>query len=291
MGREPSGFECLRVIESDLRWLRLWPVISDFDATRSVSPFSPPPHPPCRVPIAGHVGRLSGLKTAAGRRFPPFVLHRLAGPSYLPLVTAAGIMLATVGTIGRAYLLLPLGLLITVGAVIAWVRPDRDLLERMRTSSLPRETGLPILTTGSRSLGWLGLMFLLAVLGWCLSTLIYSYFYLRLYSPQWPQGEISLPPVVLPGVACALLLAGAVAAGWSWHAFRAKRRTPYLIGQGLAAMFATLFLTLHLAELIRLDFTPRTNAYGSIFFMLSWAIDVIVLIGLGIGGIGIASRV
>jgi cytochrome c oxidase subunit I+III len=215
----------------------------------------------------------------------PQAIVRLATPSYMPLVTAVGIMLATVGTIVRSYLLVPLGIVVTVAAVIAWLWPDRKELELMRTSTLPQETGLPILTTGSRSLGWLGMLFLLAVLGWSLSTLVYSYFYLRLYSAEWPQDGLPRPDLLREGLAYGLILVIAALSGRSWHAFNKGNRPRYLVAQGVAVLFAVLFLSLHLRELTRLPFSPRTNAYGSAYYMLSWSMDTIVLIGLGIGGL------
>ncbi len=214
----------------------------------------------------------------------PQSIARLATPSFTPLVTAVGIMLATVGTIVRSYLLVPFGILVTVGAIIAWLWPDRKELELMRTSTLPRETGLPILTTGSRSLGWLGMLFLLAVLGWCLSTLVYSYFYLRLYSAEWPQEGLSRPSLSVEGLSYALIPVAAVFAGWSWRALRQGARTRYLVAQSTAVLIAALFFGLHMWELTRLPFSPSTNAYGSAYYILSWSIDTVVLIGLGMGG-------
>ena len=38
----------------------------------------------------------------------------------------------------------------------------------------------------------------------------------------------------------------------------------------------------HSRQLSQLNFTPQTNAYGSVFFVLSWALDLIVLIGLAL---------
>jgi heme/copper-type cytochrome/quinol oxidase subunit 3 len=45
-----------------------------------------------------------------------------------------------------------------------------------------------------------------------------------------------------------------------------------------------LFLVLHAIHLGRLEFSPQTNAYGSIFFVLNWAMDLLVVLGLGVAG-------
>ena len=154
----------------------------------------------------------------------------------------------------------------------------------MRTSTLPAETGLPIFTTGSKSLGWLGLLFLMAVLGWCVGTLLYTYFYLRLYSTDVAAGQFALAGTARAGagvwrhsVRCRRLRCGLVclapraASGqhdrsWPWHAFCRR-----------------LFLDAAFRIMLNgLQFSPQTNAYGSVFYLLSWAVDVLVLIGLSL---------
>jgi cytochrome c oxidase subunit I+III len=218
----------------------------------------------------------------------PQAIARLATPSYMPFVAALGVVLVTVATIAKSFLLIPVGVLISVAALIAWLWPSRKELELMRTSTLPEETGLPIFTTGSNSLGWLGMLFLLAVLGWCFGTLLYSYFYLRLYSAEWPQGGLPMPGLLLPGMLYAAIPLAAGAFGWAWYAFRRgnKRHCMFALAAGCAVM--GLFLALHVVHLGRVGFTPQTNAYGSIVFVLSWAVDVLVLIGLGLAGTALA---
>jgi hypothetical protein len=61
-------------------------------------------------------------------------LH-LPGPSYLPVVVAAGVTLALVGVI-TTVVLVALGLLITVVAVVLWAREARA-----ETAELPLEHG------------------------------------------------------------------------------------------------------------------------------------------------------
>lgn len=210
----------------------------------------------------------------------PQAIARLATPSYMPLVTALGVVLLTVATIAKLFLLIPVGVLISVVAIAVWLWPDRKELELMRTSTLPAETGLPIFTTGTQSLGWLGLLFLMAVLGWCVGTLLYIYFYLQLYSTEWPQGDLPMPqPLRSAPVFCFLLFAAAACC----VALRALGRQQKLISMiGLAAtcVLLVLFMIWHSYLRSELRFTPQTNAYGSAFYLLSWALDMIVLIGL-----------
>ena len=49
----------------------------------------------------------------------------LPGPSYLPIVTAVGIAIAVVGVV-QSWIIVALGLLITLVAVVRWVRETRQ---------------------------------------------------------------------------------------------------------------------------------------------------------------------
>jgi cytochrome c oxidase subunit I+III len=212
----------------------------------------------------------------------PQAIARLATPSYMPFIAALGIMLLTVATIAKLFLLIPVGVLISVAAVAVWLWPDRKELERMRTCSLRAETGLPIFTTGKQSLGWLGLLFLMAVLGWCIGTLLYTYFYLRLYSTEWPQDNLPLPDLVSPAIRYLPLMFAAIAGGIAWASFRRGRKTLVMLCLASACLLNVIFLISDFYEQTALKFSPQTNAYGSIFYLLGWALDVLVLIGLGL---------
>jgi cytochrome c oxidase subunit 3 len=154
----------------------------------------------------------------------------------------------------------------------------------MRESTLPEETGLPIVTYGTKSLGWLGMAFLLAVLAWVFLTLFYTYFYLRLYSPVWPQEGLPRPGVLLPAITFALLLVAGLVAGFGWRMFRREGRWSFRFAMASCCVLAVVFYALRLVEQFGLPFSWQTNAYGSIFFMLGWSLDAIVFIGLMLAG-------
>jgi cytochrome c oxidase subunit I+III len=216
----------------------------------------------------------------------PQAIARLATPSYMPFVAALGIVLLTVATIAKLFLLIPVGLLISVAAVIRWLWPDRAELERMRTSILPAETGLPIFTLGSQSLGWMGLLFLIAVLAWCFATLLYTYFYLRLYSETWPQSDLPLPELVAPALHHVVTLIAGLAGGAAWFRFRRGHRRQAIAGLATASVLQFAFLVLHFREQAALPFSPQTNAYGSVFYLMSWGFDVLAIIALGLTATG-----
>ncbi len=218
----------------------------------------------------------------------PQAIARLATPSYTPLLVASGIVLFTMATIYRLYVFSALGVLISAVGVILWLWPNRKELEAMRKSTLPAETGLPLWTTGTKALGWLGMLVAMTVLGWGAVTLVYSYFYLRLYSAEWPQGGLPRPEWLFPAITFAMLPAAAVAASVAWRALNAGNLPRYRGTLGAACLFAVGFLGLHVYDQSRLGFSWETNAYCSAFYMLAWTADAVALIGLGIAGTALA---
>jgi heme/copper-type cytochrome/quinol oxidase subunit 3 len=61
-----------------------------------------------------------------------------------------------------------------------------------------------------------------------------------------------------------------------------RHRYASLAGATAGGGLGILFLILHAIHLASLSFTPQTNAYGSIYFVLSWTVDLVVLISLGL---------
>ena len=72
-------------------------------------------------PIRGGNGHVPGDEVAPR---PTEELH-LPGPSYLPVVVAFGVTLALVGVV-ISYLILVIGLIITLAASVRWVRETRE---------------------------------------------------------------------------------------------------------------------------------------------------------------------
>jgi hypothetical protein len=63
---------------------------------------------------------------AGGPEAPPAgeAIH-LPGPTYLPIVTAVGIAIAVVGVV-QSWIIVAAGLLITLYAVVRWIRETRE---------------------------------------------------------------------------------------------------------------------------------------------------------------------
>ncbi|MFN7138968.1 MAG: cbb3-type cytochrome c oxidase subunit I, partial [Limisphaerales bacterium] len=212
----------------------------------------------------------------------PQAIQYLAGPSYQPLLAALGLLTAFTGVLVRGYLISVLGLLFTAGAVAVWLWPRKRWLEFIRTSNVVEKAGLPVHPSDRRSAGWWGMVCVIAIGATVFGALFVSYFYLQLFSERWPQGDIPLPRLLLPTISLALLLGSSAAMLWTTSQFwyGKKKRTQI----GLVAVFiaGVAFLALEIFRYTQLTFTPQTNAYGSIFYLIGWTIDLAVLTGLAL---------
>jgi heme/copper-type cytochrome/quinol oxidase subunit 3 len=130
--------------------------------------------------------------------------------------------------------------------------------------------------------GWWGMALFLCAEVTLFGTLIATYFYLDFDAHHWPPPGIKAPSVVLPFVATAALVSLSVPMWLAARSARAGRRGPVI---GLLA-FALIVQCCYLALQILLfrhdlnDFSPKDNAYGSIYFTMLAAHHAHVLFGI-----------
>jgi heme/copper-type cytochrome/quinol oxidase subunit 3 len=150
-----------------------------------------------------------------------------------------------------------------------WLRPDDNVIKLLRESDITEKTGLPVFTTGTKSITWWATIGLIVVLATTAATFIYSYFYIRLYSEHWPQGGIETQRLVWPAVAYGLLLLAAGAQFVASRSWRDRRHRPMRIALSAAAGLATAFTVMQTVALLRLNFTLQANAYASLFYLIT----------------------
>jgi cytochrome c oxidase subunit 3 len=115
-----------------------------------------------------------------------------------------------------------------------------------------------------------------------LGAMIGSYFYLRFTSPEWPQGGIEAPKIVLPIVMGAVLVASTLPlAAAAAAAKRGARAAAWWLIAGALVVQAG-YLTVQIVEYVSdlQTFGPDTNAYGSIYFTLIGAHHAHVVVGI-----------
>jgi heme/copper-type cytochrome/quinol oxidase subunit 3 len=130
--------------------------------------------------------------------------------------------------------------------------------------------------------GWWGMLLLIATEAALFGTLIASYFYLRFQTPGWPPGAIEPPHITRPLVFTAILVFTSIPMWVAVEAARAGRRVLLSVSLVGAVAIGALYLWLQ-SDLLRTSaeqFTPQTDAYGSIYYTLQVAHAAHVFAGL-----------
>jgi heme/copper-type cytochrome/quinol oxidase subunit 3 len=134
------------------------------------------------------------------------------------------------------------------------------------------------------SSGWWGMVLLVATEATLFGSLIAAYFYLRFNNPAWPMDGIAKPSVTEPLVYTGMLVATALPTLAA--VMTARRGRVGVAWLCLAIAFAVqgtyLGLQIHLLTDTWHDFTPATDAYGSIYYTLLIVHHAHVAVGLAL---------
>jgi heme/copper-type cytochrome/quinol oxidase subunit 3 len=139
-------------------------------------------------------------------------------------------------------------------AVLVWWHADEAAAAVRRHISLP--------------LGVWGMVMLIFTEGSLFVTLLGSYWYLRFHDARWPPPGTPDPSVALPLVMTAVLLASALPVVLAARAAVAGRvgAARGLLAAALVVQLGYLAVQVLLYRHDLLDFSPRDNAYGSMYF-------------------------
>ncbi|MEU5942992.1 heme-copper oxidase subunit III [Micromonospora sp. NPDC047548] len=147
-------------------------------------------------------------------------------------------------------------------------------------------TGTEALTTElpvGRSTGWWGMVLVVATEAILFACLLGSYYYLRFqYGSPWPPGGIREPTLLRPLVMTAVLLPSSLPMIWAEHGIRHGQRWRLRSGLAATLLLGATFLTLlatEYAQTLR-EFTMTTDAYGSLFYLITGFHGLHVLVGL-----------
>jgi heme/copper-type cytochrome/quinol oxidase subunit 3 len=144
---------------------------------------------------------------------------------------------------------------------------------------------LPITGNGVQNFGWWGMVLFIAVEATVFALLLASYFYLRFRSgPVWPPDGIEDPKLKLVLIMSAVLWSSSLPVHLAHSAIKRGRqgalRACLAAGFVLGAAFLVLQGALEYPDILRHEFTPRTNAYGSMFFTITGLHGAHVAVGL-----------
>ncbi|MGH2757586.1 MAG: cytochrome c oxidase subunit 3 [Actinomycetota bacterium] len=146
------------------------------------------------------------------------------------------------------------------------------------------EKDLPRLVAGGTAPAYWGRWMLIATEAMLFGSLIAAYFFVRFQSSSvWPPDGIAIPELSLPLIMSAILWSSSVPVHIADRAVRAgdqgRLRWGLALGFLLGAIFLGIMLLVEYPEKLD-EFTPTTNAYGSLFFTLTGFHGAHVAIGL-----------
>ena len=150
-------------------------------------------------------------------------------------------------------------------------------------TGMPGEA-LPETATGARSFGWWGMVWLIATEATLFAILLASYFYLRFRTGvEWPPEHIHPPKLELPLIMTVILWSSSIPVHMAEKGIERGNQRRLRWGLGLGFLLGAIFLFITLAiewpETLH-EFTPRTNAYGSMFFTITGFHASHVVVGL-----------
>ena len=154
----------------------------------------------------------------------------------------------------------------------------------------PAVLGRPLLSApakahpGSRSLGWWGVVFLIATEATLFGLLLFVNFYLRSNTASWPPGGIEDPELKLSGVRSVILLGSSLPVALAERAAKRGDQAKFRRWIGVTFTMGAVFMAGHIQEWYVLlpKFTWRTNAYGSIWYTVTGLHALHLIIGLGV---------
>jgi heme/copper-type cytochrome/quinol oxidase subunit 3 len=148
----------------------------------------------------------------------------------------------------------------------------------------PREEALPRHVSGTTAPAWWGMVMLIATEAMLFGSLIASYFYIRFkFGPVWPPDGIPAPSLRLPLIMSVILWTSSWPVHIADRAVREGKQLKFRLGLAAGFILGAVFLGMQgfieypekLAE-----FTPTSNAYGSLFYTLTGFHGLHVLVGL-----------
>lgn len=143
------------------------------------------------------------------------------------------------------------------------------------------DVALPVGARGRNSVGWWGVLCLIATEGSLFAYLLFSYYYIAVqrgaaFSPE-PH-----PTMKLSGPNTVILLASSVAVWWGEEGCKRGRRGQHLGGLGIGILLGIAFLIVQLFEWKAKNYGLSSGAYGSLFFTVTGFHMAHVVVGVGL---------
>jgi cytochrome c oxidase subunit 3 len=159
-------------------------------------------------------------------------------------------------------------------------RPDRVKGPTEPVSLLAGPSGI----AKGKSTAWWGMVFVIFTEATFFSILLTSYWYIRFtHGPVWPPGGIKKPELMLVvGIMSPILLLSSGPMHWAELGIKRGRIWQLRLGLLVTFLMGGTFLCLQAVEYLSKvhEFTPTTNAYGTLFYSITTFHGFHVAVGL-----------
>ncbi|MEZ4869103.1 MAG: cytochrome c oxidase subunit I [Caldilineaceae bacterium] len=223
--------------------------------------------------------RWRGALTTSAIDAQPEEVFRVSGPSIWPLVTAVGIITIFGAEIFTLRIAVALGALVLVSGLIGWHWPNK-IAPSTEELDFEREHGIPVRPNGSRIVARWAMNLMVLLIAIALSTLLFSYFFLRLKSPMWPPAEIPLPSLFWPIISSLCIVASGGAMRWALVAIRQAQVGQLQVALAVVFVLGAVAVGLLTYDFLQVNFSHETHAYGSIFYALNGFLLLIMVAAL-----------
>jgi cytochrome c oxidase subunit 3 len=143
------------------------------------------------------------------------------------------------------------------------------------------QTVLPVGALGRNSVGWWGMLCLIATEGSLFAYLLFSYYYMAVQrGADWlPERH---PSITLAGPNTVVLVSSSVALWWGEEGIKRARLGQHLAGQISAILLGLIFLIVQVFEWKAKTYGVASSSYGSLYFVITGFHMVHVVVGLAV---------
>lgn len=138
----------------------------------------------------------------------------------------------------------------------------------------------PSTALGIQATGYLAMVIFILSEATLFGALLSAYFFLESGTKHWPPNGISKPELVLPIIATIILILSSGPVWWADRAIAKGRAGQLRVGFAITFVMGLVFLALQAYEYTDLGFTASTNAYGSLFILITGVHFLHVVVGL-----------
>jgi cytochrome c oxidase subunit I+III len=211
--------------------------------------------------------------TASGR---PQEVFRVADPSIWPLICGGGVLVIFFSELVKLRWGIAAGVAMIVVSIIGWNWPQEPPITVEEEAAFEREHRVPVNAGGSVVVAAWGTGIAILFFAIALSSLLLSYFYLRLENPVWPPPGITVPDLTPALTVAVLMVASRVAVSAALRRVRAADQGGFLRALAAALVLTGVGAVVQGVDIAGMTIGPGAHAYGSIFATMTGFAYVVI---------------